>query len=482
MSNRISVSSYNYQMHFKRSLNWLVLIVVGISVFNLPQPVRAEQSSVPANAVSAYDLILAMNTLRVSYGLPALVEDPIINAVAQSTAATMAANNMSWHIGNVRGRIASAGYGGGGTVWATENFAVGTNMGIDEIMAVWADPDHMLPAVTPAYCNIGAGTAQTSDGRTYYILQAAYVGEKACGSYSPSAPPTGGTSQPGSGASGISLVSQLIVPVKIATPDADGKIYHTVQPGQSYWSIAITYQITIHDLEVWNNTSRNIPLKTGERLFIPSKDTAGYATPTPIGMVALAAPDADGRIIHEVQPYQALITIADAYHVTVDRILELNGLQVDWTLSVGQKLVISPGNITPSPTLSAVQKLTPAADGKYYHTIQSGETLLWIANLYEVPLSDLMSWNGLNNTSVIYADQKLLLLITPPATLTSTPAPPTTTPSPTPSVTQSPPTATPSDTDKESSAQGSNMGLIASVILIAVAIGGLLWWRLSNRN
>jgi hypothetical protein len=32
--------------------------------------------------VTAFDLIIAMNTLRVSNGLPALVEDPIINAVA----------------------------------------------------------------------------------------------------------------------------------------------------------------------------------------------------------------------------------------------------------------------------------------------------------------------------------------------------------------------------------------------------------------
>jgi len=58
----------------------------------------------------------------------------------------------------------------------------------------------------------------------------------------------------------------------------------------------------------------------------------------------------------------------------------LNGLQADWPLQIGQKLLISPGNITPSPTLSAIQKLTPEADGNYYHTVQSGETLSWIAN------------------------------------------------------------------------------------------------------
>src|SRR6185369_15809610 len=132
----------------------------------------------------------------------------------------------------------------------------------------------------------------------------------------------------------------------------------------------------------WNNLSRTIPLKAGQRLFIPSKDTVGFATPTPLGMIVIQTPDADGRIIHEVQPYQALITISDAYHVSVDRILALNGLQAEWPLQIGQKLMISPGNITPSPTLNAIQKLTPEADGRYYHTVQSGETLSWIAALY----------------------------------------------------------------------------------------------------
>ena len=249
-------------MRFQRFLGLCVLILLRNGIFHPPEVVRADEiQPAPAEQVSAYELILAMNTLRVSYGLPALIEDPIVNAVAQSTAATMAANNMSWHIGDVRGRIAAAGYGGGGTVWATENFAVSSGgMGIDEIMAVWADPDHMRPAVTAEYCNVGAGVAQTSDGRIYYILQAAYVSGQECGSSSSS---SGGTAQPGTVPNGVPAVSQLIMPVKIATPDAEGKVFHEVQAGQSFWSIAIAYQITIHDLEVWNNLSRDTPLQAG---------------------------------------------------------------------------------------------------------------------------------------------------------------------------------------------------------------------------
>jgi LysM repeat protein len=447
----------------------IMLIVFGTGLFHRPGAVRAgEIQPAPSNQVSAYELILAMNTLRVSYGLPALIEDPIVNAVAQSTAATMAANNMSWHIGDVRGRLAAAGYGNGGTVWATENFAVsGGGMGIDEVMAAWADPDHMRPAVNPAYCHVGAGMAQTSDGRIYYILQAAYVAGQECGS-----PSSGGTSQPGSGLGGV---SQLIIPVKIATPDAEGKIFHEVKAGQSFWSIAIAYQITIHDLEVWNNLSRNIPLRSGQRLFIPGKNTEGYATPTPFGRFVPAAPDADGRIIHEVQAYQALVTIADAYHVPMDRILTLNGWQEDWPLQIGQKLVIDPGHVTPSPTLSNIQKLTPEADGSYYHTVHSGETLSWIAGFYDVPLADLMAWNGLNAASVIRPDQKLLLLVTPPATATLTPNPPTATPSFAPSGTPTPsPTGiSPATETRSPFPRGVGLGLV--LVLIIVLIGGALW-------
>jgi LysM repeat protein len=438
----------------------------------------------PPRGASRSDLILAMNTLRVSYGLPALIEDPIINAVAQGTAETMAANNMSWHIGDVRGRLAAAGYGGGATVWATENFAVG-NKSIDEIMQIWSDADHMRPAVNPAYCNVGAGVAQAANGSYYYILQAAYTSEHACGEYKSV---TGGES--GSGENQAPPVSQVIVPVKIATPDAKGRIYHIVQPGQSFWSIAIAYQVTIHDLEVWNNLSRDYGLFVGQKLFIPSSGTEGYATPTSVGMVLLATPNAEGKIVHEVQPYQALILIAEAYHVKVDTILALNGLQADWPLQIGQKLLIDPGNVTPSPTprpLTAIEKLTPASDGNYFHEVQSGETLTWIAGLYNVSLADLLAWNGLASDAVIRPGQKLLLRVTPPPT--ATPKPTSTIPAPIATVEPATPTPTPESATTSSypsaadtEAQLGLSGTIAPLAVILIAAGLLLLVWVARRR
>lgn len=384
--------------------------------------------SAPPASVTAYDLIAAMNTLRVSNGLPALVEDPIINAVAQGTADIMAANNMSWHIGDVRGRIKAAGYGGGGTVFATENFAVGTSLSIDQIMVMWSDPDHMRPAQTAAYCNVGAGVSDAGGGRVYYILQAAYVAGAACGSYT--------SSGSGTSSSGSSVVWGIIKPVKVAEPDADGRTYHVVEAGQSLWAIAIAYHVTIQDIETYNNISRSIPLALGIKLFIPNKNTEGYATPTPVGMIVPVQPDVDGRIVHTVAAYQTLTTISTAYKVSIDNILALNSLKADWPLQIGQKLVIDPGHFTPSPTprpLTPIEMLTPAADGNYYHVVKSGENLSWIASLYGITANELMAWNSLPSAD-IRPDQKLLLKVTPPATATFTPGPPTATPTITPTL------------------------------------------------
>jgi LysM repeat protein len=458
-------------VHPRNSLHWLLLFLLTAGTFNLAATLNAHRTQAlvgPPAAVSANELIIAMNTLRVSYGLPALVEDPIINSVAQSTAQTMATNQMSWHIGNVSGRLASAGYGGGATVWATENFAVG-NLSIDEIMVIWSDPSHMIPAVNPAYCNIGAGVAQASNGRYYYVLQAAYTSAKSCGEYK--------SPEEGTGSSGV---SQIIVPVKIATPDENGEVYHVVEAGQTFWAIAIAYKITIRDLEIWNNLSRNSTLQIGQRLFIPGPDTEGYSTPTPVGIIHIATPDPNGMIVHTVQEYQTLTTIAQAYGISIGTIISLNEIKADWPLQIGQELVIDLGNVTPTPTprpLTPIEKLTPASDGKYYHIVEPGENLSWIAGLYEVNVVDLMLWNGLSESSVLQPGQKLLLKVTPPATETQTPMPATATSTrtihpPTQTTTLLPAATATSQVSEGESSSGRGEAIALWGISIGVVVGG----------
>lgn len=479
-------------MLLKKPTRWILLLslLAGL-LFPAAQGLASPALGPSAQSgVTAFDLILAMNTLRVSNGLPALIEDPIVMAVAQSTAEIMAASEMSWHIGDVRGRLAAAGYGGGATVWGTENFAVG-NHSIDEIMVVWSDASHMIPAVNPAYCHVGAGVATSPSGRTYYVLQAAYTSSKSCGEYKP--PAGGNNDQSGNSDAGERppVVSQVIIPVKVAKPDAEGKIFHVVQPGQSFWAIAIAYGVTIKDIETWNNISQASKLQVGQKLFIPGDNTEGYATPTPVGMIQLSTPDADGRIIHTVQSYQTLITIAEAYQTEVTTILALNGLQEDWPLQIDQELLIDPGHVTPSPTprpLTAIEKLTPESDGQYYHTIQSGETLSGIAGLYEIPMADLMAWNGLTASSIIMAGQKLVLQVTPPPTETVTPGPPTRTPaftrtpSPTSTLRPTRTTTPPPAVVQRQSILGGDKMVVVWVVSLGLAVGLFVFGLISRKK
>ncbi len=432
-------------MHRKfRLLASLALTVALFFAGMLTARTSAEQAPITYEPnVSAWDLIAAMNSLRMSYGLPALIEDPIINAVAQNTAQIMADSLLSWHIGDVPGRLSAAGYGGGAKVYATENFAVGYGISIDEIMVYWSDASHMLPAVKAYYCNVGAGVAKAANGSTYYILQAAYVSGKECGTYTT---PGGGTQTP---PNGTGFVPGIITPVKVATPDASGKIIHEVQPGQSFWSIAIAYQVSIKDILQWNNLPEGTALQIGDSLFIPGPETAGYSTPTPVGFFEPAAPDSNGRVVHTVAAYQNLSLISSAYSVGIERILSLNGLSLETPLQIGQKLLIDPGKVTETPTLtitptplSPIQRLTPADDGKYYHTVGEGQNFTWIAEYYGIALEDLLAWNNLTENYPLWAGERLLLNITPPATATSTPLPASATPLPT--ATTALPTATPS--------------------------------------
>lgn len=212
------------------------------------------------NNITAYDLIALVNNIRTGNGLPALEVSSILMSTAQSTAEIMAANRMGWHIGDVRGRIMAAGYGGGATAWATENFAIGP-MSLEDLAWMWSDADHMIPMVKPAYQHIGAGVATAADGSVYYIVHAAYASGSGASS----------TQVPGStGAEPTAPAAQWIIPVVTATPAADGAVIHEVKMGQSLWSIAIAYNTHIVDILRFNQMSPEQQVVwVGQKLNIP---------------------------------------------------------------------------------------------------------------------------------------------------------------------------------------------------------------------
>ena len=99
-------------------------------------------------------------------------------------------------------------------------------------------------------------------------------------------------------------------------------------------------------------------------------------------------------------------------------------------------------------------------------------------------MGDLMAWNGLNASSIIFPGEKLLLQVTPPATETPIPPPATPTPLPVATFTPSPtressaaqapsPTATPAEPVAESPFAGGELtGML--ILFVALAAGGLI--------
>lgn len=225
-----------------------------------------------AQAGSVWELIETVNGVRTANGLPALEVDSALMSSAQATADIMASTGSCAHIGNVRGRAAAAGYGGGATVWATENIACGHDLSIQTtVYTYWADAAHMIPMVNPRYTHIGGGVTVVS-GRIFYVIHAAYASGR------PGSAATPASSNPSTPPTARATIA-IIHPVVTATPNPDGSVVHEVRSGQALWSIAVAYGVKIADLIALNNLGQNTVLIVGQELVVQPAHTPTI-TPT----------------------------------------------------------------------------------------------------------------------------------------------------------------------------------------------------------
>lgn len=109
-------------------------------------------------------------------------------------------------------------------------------------------------------------------------------------------------------------------------------------------------------------------------------------------------------IDYEVQSLDTCSSIAYLFDVSVKSIVLANNLPAECnTLRLGQVLQIPQPTPTPSPmptsTLSAIEA-TDAACEKIVYTVESGDTLSRIADLYDVSIETIKSYNALPSDSV----------------------------------------------------------------------------------
>ena len=304
-----------------------------------------------AQSVTANDLINLINGMRSANGLGALSVDYSLMACAQSTAETMAASHMTWHIGNVSGRASSFGYNNYNKCFATENFMMGSSATtIGHIQASWSDATHMIPAQSSSYCHIGAGVATGSDGSVYFVVQAAYpAGVAGCGFIK--------TTGSYADASGSSLIIKAVV---TATPNETGLVYHTVEDGQTLWAISEAYKVSIADIQAWNNLYNSTALSLGQQLYIPSKNEAGR-TPTPqVELTVLPTADTEGKFYHDVTEGDTLWSISELWRVPLNEIYKANNMNEDSSIGLGWQILI-PVTATATPVPTETPTMTPTA-------------------------------------------------------------------------------------------------------------------------
>lgn len=162
----------------------------------------------------------------------------------------------------------------------------------------------------------------------------------------------------------LSLNQVLKIPgVDIEVPNT-----YTVTKGDSLYSIATKYGTTVNDIKSLNNLTSNT-LSIGQVLILP-------------GIV-----DEGSVNTYTVKSGDTLYSIANKYNISVNELKELNNLTTN-TLSIGQTLKLKE---------SSSDIITSDYD---YYTVKNGDTLYSIANKYNTSVDELKLLNNLSSNSL----------------------------------------------------------------------------------
>ncbi len=161
----------------------------------------------------------------------------------------------------------------------------------------------------------------------------------------------------------LSIGQILRVPTTTTNPPvADNTNEYIVEKGDTLYSIAKKFNTTVQDLVEYNNLPTTI-LSIGQVLQIPKAEIE--------------------NIVYTIKAGDTLYQIAKRYNTTVDEIKKLNNLTSD-ILSIGDILYI-PEEITASET-----------DYEIYKVV-AGDTLYSIAKKYNITPEEIKEYNGLTS-------------------------------------------------------------------------------------
>ncbi len=118
-------------------------------------------------------------------------------------------------------------------------------------------------------------------------------------------------------------------------PRGDVRLVHVVQAGDSLWTIARHYHVTVGSVASWNGMAPADPLRVGQKLVIWKHSGTRLAGIEPVNATPAAMLR---RITYVVRSGDSLSTISSRFRVSVDDLVNWNGLSVDDYLQPGQHL------------------------------------------------------------------------------------------------------------------------------------------------
>jgi LysM repeat protein len=201
--------------------------------------------------------------------------------------------------------------------------------------------------------------------------------------------------------------------------------YHIVEGGESMYSIAKKYDVTVEKIKEWNNLP-DYTVTVGQRLMVYDNTTT-VVEEVPLDTEIENNKRDEAVIYHTVLAGETLYGVARLYNVSVNDVRKWNPGISDM-LKTGQKLIIGkvdkpsapdeedapkpkptqPPTTTQPEKPKPTQPITPKTTGTQYHTVEPNQTLYGISRLYNVTVEKLTEWNKLSSTS-INVGQKLIV-------------------------------------------------------------------------
>ncbi|MDR1723403.1 MAG: LysM peptidoglycan-binding domain-containing protein [Tannerella sp.] len=154
--------------------------------------------------------------------------------------------------------------------------------------------------------------------------------------------------------------------------------YHTVERGQTVFSIAKMYNVSAEEVFRLNIGSED-GIREGQRLRIPQKSVQSDVD----------APKGD-YIYHTIVTRETLYGVSNKYGVSAQSIMDANPGLTYKTFMIGKTIRI-PLNVKPEKTTEIVEK--PRGDKEIYYTVPTGETMFNICRTFKTSEKELLKLN-----------------------------------------------------------------------------------------